>query len=99
MGRETWRRGPGRIWVGAAAVALATSAFVAFDVGGVRETTPAFAEPVRNATVVIDQGGARKGYATPNVTVSGGGTVTVVNLDSIDHTVTSVARGADGLPV
>ncbi len=99
MWGQALRRGPGRIWVGAAAVALATSAFVAYDVGGVRDTTPAFAEPVRNATVVVDAGAARKGYSTPNVTVSGGGTVTVVNLDSIDHTVTSVAKGADGLPV
>ena len=89
------RRGPGRIWVGAAAVALATSAFVAYDVGGVPDSAPAFAEPVRNATVVIEQGGTRKGFSTPAVTVSGGGTVTVVNLDSMDHTVTSVAKGAD----
>ena len=31
--------------------------------------------------------------------MSGGGIVTVVNLDSFDHTVTSVAKGPDGLPV
>ena len=95
------RRGPGRIWAGAAVVALATSAFVAYDVGGAQESprAAAFAEPVRNATVVIEEGGARKGFSTPDVTVSGGGTVTVVNLDSMDHTVTSVAKGADGLPL
>ena len=94
-------RGPGRVWIGAAAVALATSTFVAYDVGGAPEAprAAAFAEPVRNATIVIEEGGARKGFSTPDVTVSGGGTVTVVNLDSMDHTVTSVAKGADGLPV
>ena len=48
---------------------------------------------------MIEEGGTRKGFSTPAVTVSGGGTVTVVNLDSMDHTVTSVAKGADGLPV
>ena len=101
MWGQSVRRGPGRIWVGAAAVALATSAFVAYDVGGAPESprAAAFAEPVRNATVVIEEGGARKGFSTPAVTVSGGGTVTVVNLDSMDHTVTSVAKGADGLPL
>jgi FtsP/CotA-like multicopper oxidase with cupredoxin domain len=59
----------------------------------------AFAEPVRNATIVVEQGGARSGFATPQVSISGGGAVTVVNLDSMDHTVTSVAEGPDGLPV
>ena len=76
-------------------------ALVAYDVGGTPETprAAAFAEPVRNATVVIEEGGARKGFSTPAVTVTGGGTVTVVNLDTMDHTVTSVAKGPDGLPL
>ncbi len=89
----------GRIRVGVVAVVLATSALVAYDVGGAPETPQASADAVRNATVVIEEGGARKGFSTPTVTVSGGGTVTVVNLDSMDHTVTSVAKGPDGLPV
>ena len=54
---------------------------------------------MRNATIVVEEGGARTGFATPEVTVGGGGTVTVVNLDSMDHTVTSVARAADGTPL
>ena len=101
MWGQSVRRGPGRIWVGTAAVALATSAFVAYDVGGASESpqAAAFADPVRNGTVVIDLGGARKGFTTTALTVSGGGTVTVVNLDSMDHTFTSVAKGADGLPL
>ena len=66
---------------------------------GDRTGARASAEPVRNATIVIEEGGARTGFATPEVTVGGGGTVTVVNLDSMDHTVTSVARAADGTPL
>ena len=55
---------------------------------------------MRNATIVIEEGGARTGFTPSSVTVWGGnGAVTVVNLDSMDHTVTSVARGPDGLPV
>jgi FtsP/CotA-like multicopper oxidase with cupredoxin domain len=79
-------------------VACAT-ALVALDVGPGQDTRTASAEPVRNATIVVEEGGARTGFATPEVTVGGGGTVTVVNLDSFDHTVTSVARGADGAPL
>lgn len=89
----------GRRWAPAMAVALCAAALVAYDVGPALDTRTAWAGPVRNATIVIDQGGTRKGFATPEVTVSGGGEVTVVNLDSMDHTVTSVADGPDGLPV
>ena len=87
-----------RAAVAATAVVMCAGAVVAYDVGPGPDAGPAFAEPVRNATIVIDQGGVRKGYATPQVSVSGGGSVTVVNLDSFDHTVTSVAKGPDGLP-
>ncbi|MBL0749574.1 multicopper oxidase domain-containing protein [Nocardioides baculatus] len=101
MWGQSARGGPGRIWVGAAVVALATATFVAYDVGGAPQSprSVAFAEPARNATVVIEEGGARTGFSTPEVTVSGGGTVTVVNLDSMDHTFTSVDKGPDGLPL
>ncbi|TGN64918.1 hypothetical protein EXE59_13805 [Nocardioides eburneiflavus] len=88
-----------RVAVGATAVLLCATVLVAYDVSPAPDAGPAWAEPVRNATIVIDQGGVRKGYATPLVTVSGGGEVTVVNLDSFDHTVTSVANGPDGLPL
>ena len=72
---------------------------VAVDAGPGTDGRTASAEPVRNATIVIEEGGTRSGFATPEVTVGGGGTVTVVNLDSMDHTVTSVARAADGTPL
>lgn len=71
-------------------------ALLALGTGSVPKGSPASAEPVRNATIVIEQGGTRSGFATPEVTVGGGGTITVVNLDSMDHTVTSFARAADG---
>ena len=74
-------------------------ALVAIDAGPGPDGRRASAEPVRNATIVVEEGGARTGFATPEVTVGGGGTVTVVNLDSMDHTVTSVARAADGTPL
>ena len=92
-----WRRG--RAAAGATAVVVCLAALVAYDARPARDVQPAWAAPVRNATIVIDAGGVRKGYATPQVSVSGGGTVTVVNLDTFDHTVTSVAKGAVGLPV
>jgi FtsP/CotA-like multicopper oxidase with cupredoxin domain len=76
-----------------------TAVLVVLDAGPGPEGPPASAEPVRNATIVIEQGGTRSGFATPEVTVGGGGAVTVVNLDSMDHTVTSVARTADGTPL
>ncbi|GAA1434714.1 multicopper oxidase family protein [Mycobacterium cookii] len=74
---------------------------VVLDVGAVQRPggRTAAAQPVRNATIVVEEGGTRTGFATPEVTVGGGGTVTVVNLDTMDHTVTSVARRSDGAPV
>ena len=95
MGGLAGRRG----WVGACAIVIGAALLVAYDVGPAPDARPAWADPVRNATIVIDQGGVRKGYTPDRVTVSGGGEVTVVNLDSVDHTVTSVAKGPDGLPV
>lgn len=85
--------------MGLVAVLLGAVALVAYDVRPAQEASRAFADRVRNATIVIEEGGARKGYATPEVSVSDGGVVIVVNLDSVDHTVTSVAKRPDGLPV
>ncbi len=52
-----------------------------------------------SATVIIGADGAHVGYQTPEVILATGGTLTVVNLDSIDHTVTSVALDAGGDPL
>ena len=52
-----------------------------------------------SASVIIGQHAQYKGYQTPNVTLAQGGTLTVVNLDDIEHTVTSDARDANGNPL
>ncbi len=49
--------------------------------------------------VVVGPGGATVGYDTKVVVITQGSTLTFVNLDEIAHTVTSVARGADGAPL
>ena len=59
----------------------------------------AAADPPTVATILINQGGAATGYATPNVDVAQGGVVTVINNDSLAHTVTSDAVGTDGDPL
>ena len=52
-----------------------------------------------SATILIEAGGVSGNYATPLVTVSGDGTLSVTNLDTYDHTVTSVALDGDGNPL
>ncbi|MEO5852443.1 MAG: multicopper oxidase domain-containing protein [Nocardioides sp.] len=52
-----------------------------------------------STSVVIGPDGSRRGYATPVVTMSQDGLLSAVNLDTIDHTVTSVAVGTDGEPL
>lgn len=52
-----------------------------------------------NGSVVIPRDAMDHGYATPVVTVSQDGVLSVVNLDSIDHTVTADATDASGLPL
>ena len=47
--------------VGVVSVLAVVVALVALDVGPAPESSPAYAQAVRNATIVIQQGGARKG--------------------------------------
>lgn len=82
------------VTAGALAIAPAPTTAV---LGDVQER--ATKDPSTIATIVIDLGGASKGYATPNVDVAQGGMVTVVNNDGIPHTVTSDAVGTDGDPL
>lgn len=49
--------------------------------------------------VVMGLDATRRGYTTPVVTMSQDGLLSAVNLDDIDHTVTSVAVGSDGEPL
>jgi FtsP/CotA-like multicopper oxidase with cupredoxin domain len=54
---------------------------------------------VMSATIVIGRDAATRGYSTKVVTISQGGTLNVVNEDSIQHTVTSVGVKSSGLPL
>jgi spore coat protein A, manganese oxidase len=49
-----------------------------------------------SASIVIGKDAQDKGYQTKVVTISQGGQLSVVNLDSIQHTVTSVALNGQG---
>jgi FtsP/CotA-like multicopper oxidase with cupredoxin domain len=57
------------------------------------------ADAPRSATIVIPKDGMHKGYATKVVTISQGGTLNVVNLDTVEHTVTADAVGKSGSPL
>jgi FtsP/CotA-like multicopper oxidase with cupredoxin domain len=57
------------------------------------------AEAPMSATIVVPKDGQDKGYATKVVTISQGGTLNVVNLDSEEHTVTADAVGGSGNPL
>ncbi|WP_248581063.1 multicopper oxidase domain-containing protein [Nocardioides sp. InS609-2] len=50
-----------------------------------------------SATLVVNRGSLA--FSPKEVTLGGGGTLTLVNLDSFDHTVTSVATATDGTPL
>ena len=49
------------------------------------------------ATVVVDRG--KLAFSPGTITLAGGGTLTLVNLDTFDHTVTSVATNEEGTPL
>jgi FtsP/CotA-like multicopper oxidase with cupredoxin domain/plastocyanin len=51
------------------------------------------------ATVRIDRGATLFGYATPNVVLAKGGTLSVINFDSTRHSVTSDDHDAAGTPL
>lgn len=57
------------------------------------------ADAPTSATIVIPKDAKDKGYASKVVTISQGGTLSVVNLDSEEHTVTSDATGSNGSPL
>ncbi len=66
--------------------------------GVVLGNVPTAEGPV-SASIVIGKDASTKGYSTKSVTISQDGTLSVVNFDSIDHTVTSVAVDAAGEPL
>jgi hypothetical protein len=87
-----WRR----IVVGLVVVAAAgayggmpSQAATASEPGMILGHVPRAPAPM-SATIVIGKGAATRGYQTKVVTISQGGTLSVVNEDTIEHTVTSV---------
>jgi spore coat protein A, manganese oxidase len=51
------------------------------------------------ATIIIGHNARVTGYQTPNITLAQGGTLNVVNEDTIEHTVTSQDKDANGRPL
>jgi FtsP/CotA-like multicopper oxidase with cupredoxin domain/plastocyanin len=51
------------------------------------------------ATIIIGHGARYSGYQTPSITLAQGGSLSVVNEDSMEHTVTSKELGADQRPL
>ncbi len=76
--------------------ALASAAANAPEVVTARADTIEVSDAPPTATVRIDPGAGLGGYATPNVEVARGGTLSVINLDRSRHSVTSDDRDASG---
>lgn len=89
-------RGSVRVLVVLVGTVLALSLAAATSVGPHDPGTARAAAP-RSATLVIEAKGST--FAPATVTVGGGGTLTVVNLDTYDHTVTSMAVDERGEPL
>ncbi|WP_165807159.1 multicopper oxidase domain-containing protein [Nocardioides currus] len=77
----------------AVALALAPSAPSVRSAG----TSASAAAAPGSATLVVDRGSLS--FTPSTVSLRGGGTLTLVNLDTFDHTVTSVATDAEGTPL
>ena len=52
-----------------------------------------------SATIIIGRDAQHYGYQTPNVTLAGGGSLSIVNEDVREHTVTSRETDANGRPL
>ncbi|MDX6274855.1 MAG: hypothetical protein QOJ92_2065 [Frankiales bacterium] len=98
-----------RVLAGCAALVLGVSAVTAGGALSVRPhpaaagTAPSYTSaplaPDITGAIVVAGGGASAGYSTRVAVVTQGSSVQFVNLDSIPHTVTSVARDSQGRPL
>ncbi|PVG83380.1 hypothetical protein DDE18_08800 [Nocardioides gansuensis] len=95
--RRPWRFAAALACAAALAVYAVPTAPPGTDPGSL--LGPAAASAHSAATIVIGPDAAQKGFQTREVTMAGGGMLSVVNLDGIDHTVTSVAVDASGEPL
>jgi spore coat protein A, manganese oxidase len=97
-------RAPARAVVMACALVVGAAVYLAapgaaasspgFQLGGVPASSAAL-----TGAVVVGPGGASTGYYTKVVVVTKGSTLTLVNLDELAHTVTSVAHRSNGTPL
>ena len=93
-----WSRFAAACAIGVATVAVTSPASAGRVVDALTPAALTTAAPSA-ATIEIDPGAATQGYANPNITLAQGGTLTIVNYDSMVHTVTSDDRGADTQPL
>jgi spore coat protein A len=80
-------------WVLAVAALLMTTALTSLP------GRTAASSAATSATIVIEKGGARKGFNPSATAISQDGWLTIINLDDFNHTVTSVAVDAAGKPL
>ena len=88
------RRSPLLVGAVLVAVALALASARSAPPAG---TTASAASVPGAATLVVDRGSVT--FIPASVTIAGGGTLILVNLDTFDHTVTSVATDEEGTPL
>jgi FtsP/CotA-like multicopper oxidase with cupredoxin domain len=82
--------------VSAAALALVLLGGAAVALGGAEVSgRPAAAAAATNASIVIPRDAMAKGYLTRRVSITPGGRLSVVNLDTVEHTVTSTDVGSN----
>jgi FtsP/CotA-like multicopper oxidase with cupredoxin domain/plastocyanin len=91
-------RGPRQlaVCIVAALAILVPGALAATDVGAEPAHAMVMADAPPAATVRIDPSASLRGYATPDVTLAKGGSLSVVNFDSTRHSVTSDDHDASG---
>src|SRR5690348_13421821 len=87
-----------RMLTGAVTLALVAGVSVVLG-GGDLFGRPAAASVSVSASIVIPRDAMTRGYATKRVSISPGAALSVVNMDTVDHTVTSTAVDAGGRPL
>ncbi|MGN6250951.1 MAG: multicopper oxidase domain-containing protein [Marmoricola sp.] len=85
---------PARVAVGALLLVLVGAAVVVAG-GDDLPVRPAAASAAESASIVIPHGAPTKGYLTKQVRITPGAQLSVVNLDTMEHTVTSAEAGPD----
>lgn len=87
-----------RLLAGGVTLAMLTGVVVVLGGGGLFDR-PAAASVSVSSSIVIPRNAMTVGYATKRVDISPGGSLSVVNMDTVDHTVTSTALDGNGRPL